>query len=233
MADLPPNADRLVRGEAAAATLLEISTAWARRLVVLRGEGLVLVTRDPVEIDEVLRLLAPQSDADSDDGEHRWDVACPDVPCGLFSGHGGEHTNGQDFWPREEPLRITLDSTTDFAMVDGANARIWTGHTEDGVPVEACIAAIGVDAEHDTTRFDAELLELTMGAPRGRVQRASGWLARAVLDELAGDGVRQETEAALALFARAVRELRGPHGLHADTAQELMRVAAPWPDAGP
>lgn len=56
-------------------------------------------------------------------------------------------------------MKITFESTSEIAEVNGAPARVWKGKTESGIPCFALITVIGVHHEEDSTEFERELRE--------------------------------------------------------------------------
>jgi hypothetical protein len=65
---------------------------------------------------------------------------------------------------------MTLESTDEIAVVNGGQARVWIGETEDGTPVKAWIATIQPQT-HDPARlkaFDEQLREMRC-SPRSEI----------------------------------------------------------------
>lgn len=60
-------------------------------------------------------------------------------------------------------MRVHLESTTKVVTIESGSrpvpARVWEGHTESGIKVTAFITRIAVDRDHDTSQFEAELVE--------------------------------------------------------------------------
>jgi hypothetical protein len=56
-------------------------------------------------------------------------------------------------------MKVTLESTTKTAFLNGVECRIWEGATEHGVKLHAFIARIGAKADQDLTQFEQELAE--------------------------------------------------------------------------
>jgi len=55
-------------------------------------------------------------------------------------------------------LRLTLTPTLEIlTLPSGTQVRLWQGHTADGTPVVAYVAAVGVPPGHDTGAFDRAL----------------------------------------------------------------------------
>jgi hypothetical protein len=56
-------------------------------------------------------------------------------------------------------VKITIESTSQFATVNGVPARIWEGASESGVEVICWITRIAVRRSDDCSQFDRELAE--------------------------------------------------------------------------
>lgn len=56
-------------------------------------------------------------------------------------------------------MRITMTSTGESVLLDGAPCRVWEGVTDRAVRVQVYVAAIRVDERDDCTQFEAELFE--------------------------------------------------------------------------
>lgn len=56
-------------------------------------------------------------------------------------------------------MKLTIESTTKMVTLDGVPARIWEGHSEDGVAVQVFVTGIQADASADLSRFARELEE--------------------------------------------------------------------------
>jgi len=54
-------------------------------------------------------------------------------------------------------MEIMLVSTNKIVMLDGIPARIWEGHTADGIEINAFITRIAVSEDADQSQFEAEL----------------------------------------------------------------------------
>lgn len=55
-------------------------------------------------------------------------------------------------------MKIAIESTSKMVLIDGAPARIWEGHTENGVKVSCFIARVCFEqAEHFKERIASEL----------------------------------------------------------------------------
>ena len=69
-------------------------------------------------------------------------------------------------------MKIQLESTSKIVtlVINGVDvpARIWEGHSEDGVSCHAYIVRLGVKVEDDQTAFERELL--AQKAPTPAVQ---------------------------------------------------------------
>lgn len=61
-------------------------------------------------------------------------------------------------------MKITVESTEEFATVDGQPCRIWRGATSDGVPIIALIAAVGTHKDSPPEPF-ADLVAFPAIAP--------------------------------------------------------------------
>jgi len=77
----------------------------------------------------------------------------------------GGHSGPRAEVPREEIVKVTLESTTQIvALVVNVNAdaiecRVWEGLTESGIHVQALIPRIAVHKKSDCSQFEAELVE--------------------------------------------------------------------------
>lgn len=56
-------------------------------------------------------------------------------------------------------MRMQIESTTKIVTMNGVEARMWEGETEQGVPVIVWIPRIAVRDDQDTRQFEAELRE--------------------------------------------------------------------------
>jgi len=69
-------------------------------------------------------------------------------------------------------MRVQLESTTKVVelVIDGVAvpARVWEGHTENGVACHAYITRIGVHREEDAAEFERDLQE--QRAPSAAIQ---------------------------------------------------------------
>ena len=54
-------------------------------------------------------------------------------------------------------MRIRIESTTKIVEINGVPARIWEGHTENGVPIHCYVTRIAVPEDADHGEFEAEL----------------------------------------------------------------------------
>ena len=59
-------------------------------------------------------------------------------------------------------MKITLESTTIIAEVNGVPARIWRGKTENGTEIHAYITLISADQEQDVSQLKEELDKITV-----------------------------------------------------------------------
>jgi hypothetical protein len=62
-------------------------------------------------------------------------------------------------------LKLTLESTTKIVHVNGVPARIWEGHTANGVPVHAYLTRVAVDHAEDAGELERELEEHRAPSP--------------------------------------------------------------------
>jgi hypothetical protein len=62
-------------------------------------------------------------------------------------------------------LKLTLESTTKIVHVNGVPARIWEGHTANGVPVHAYVTRVAVDQAEDAGELERELEEHRTPSP--------------------------------------------------------------------
>ncbi len=56
-------------------------------------------------------------------------------------------------------MKILIESTDQFVSLDGVQARIWNGTTENGTPCLVLVHRIAVATSEDPTWFEAELAE--------------------------------------------------------------------------
>ena len=56
-------------------------------------------------------------------------------------------------------MKITLQSTESITVVNGCLCRVWTGHTEGGVPVTAFVHLLAVTEKDCQDQFSKELEE--------------------------------------------------------------------------
>lgn len=55
-------------------------------------------------------------------------------------------------------MKILIRNTDEVVTVEGGGrARVWTGHTDSGIPVIALVARLAVERGEDQTRFEQEL----------------------------------------------------------------------------
>jgi hypothetical protein len=58
-------------------------------------------------------------------------------------------------------MKVTLESTSEFARVDGLPVRIWKGTTESGISCIAMITAVGCEADEPRqAELEAELVAI-------------------------------------------------------------------------
>ncbi len=66
-------------------------------------------------------------------------------------------------------MKITIESTTKIVelIIDGKAipARIWQGHTENGIPMHAFVTRVAVDEHEDASQFEKELQEQAVPRP--------------------------------------------------------------------
>jgi hypothetical protein len=63
-------------------------------------------------------------------------------------------------------MKIQIESTDQLTHIDGVPVRLWTGHTERGVPCKVFVHRVAVRDDVDSVQFDLELAEQL---PPGRV----------------------------------------------------------------
>jgi hypothetical protein len=57
-------------------------------------------------------------------------------------------------------VKVTIESTSKIVKINGADARLWEGKTESGIPVHFFVTRIAVPVEgYDHSQFEAELKE--------------------------------------------------------------------------
>jgi hypothetical protein len=56
-------------------------------------------------------------------------------------------------------VKVTLESTSAIVTLNGVPARVWEGHTENGIACHALITRIAVHKDHDASQFERELQE--------------------------------------------------------------------------
>lgn len=56
-------------------------------------------------------------------------------------------------------MRIIIHNTDKIVQVNGVEARIWEGHSENGVPLHCYITRVAVDKKEDLSEFGRELIE--------------------------------------------------------------------------
>lgn len=62
-------------------------------------------------------------------------------------------------------MKITIESTSKITTLNGVPARVWEGHTENGVPVHCFVTRIGVAKDQDCSQFERELQEHRAPSP--------------------------------------------------------------------
>ena len=60
-------------------------------------------------------------------------------------------------------MKITIESTSKIVdlVINGATvpARLWQGHTQDGIPMHAFITRVAVDKKEQAAEFEKDLTE--------------------------------------------------------------------------
>lgn len=72
---------------------------------------------------------------------------------------------------------VELHNTTKIVDINGVPARVWEGHTANGVPVVALITRIAAERYADLEEFDRDLEQATPPSPD-----VAAWPARMVID---------------------------------------------------
>ena len=62
-------------------------------------------------------------------------------------------------------MLVHLESTTKIVEVNGVPARLWEGHTANGIAVHALITRIAVNKENDTAEFERDLQQCKAPSP--------------------------------------------------------------------
>ena len=62
-------------------------------------------------------------------------------------------------------MKVTLESTTKIIALNGITARVWEGHTENGIAVHAFISRIAVHKDADLLQFENELQKCRPPSP--------------------------------------------------------------------
>ena len=62
-------------------------------------------------------------------------------------------------------MKVTLEPTSKIVSLDGGPARVWEGHTANGVPCHAYITRIAVAREQDASEFERALEEQRRPSP--------------------------------------------------------------------
>ena len=70
-------------------------------------------------------------------------------------------------------MKVTIEPTGETAeLPNGQRGAVWTGRTDDGVPIVAVMASVGCPPEHRAT------LERALPNPRRRAVRRCSWRDR-------------------------------------------------------
>ena len=56
-------------------------------------------------------------------------------------------------------MKITVESTSKVVTLNGVPARVWEGHTEEGIPIHCFITRVAVARDQNATRFEVDLQE--------------------------------------------------------------------------
>ena len=56
-------------------------------------------------------------------------------------------------------MKVMLESTSEIVRLNDIECRVWEGHTESGIAVQAMIPRIAVRIDADCSQFKAELRE--------------------------------------------------------------------------
>lgn len=56
-------------------------------------------------------------------------------------------------------MKATIESTEQLIKINGVPARVWTGVTERGIPIQLAITRVAVHRDEDASQFEAELGE--------------------------------------------------------------------------
>lgn len=62
-------------------------------------------------------------------------------------------------------MKAQLESTSKIITVNGIEARVWEGLTENGIRFHAFIVRVGVEKTSDLSQFEAELKETRPPSP--------------------------------------------------------------------
>jgi hypothetical protein len=62
-------------------------------------------------------------------------------------------------------MKATIESTEQLITINGIPARVWTGTTERGIPIQLAITRIAVHRDEDCAQFEAELQETHVPVP--------------------------------------------------------------------
>lgn len=77
-------------------------------------------------------------------------------------------------------MKVTLEPTNLFTTVNNTRCRVWQGTTEQGVPIHAHIALVGVDRDQDVAELDRALKEVA--TPRAELDIFHGVDLRLLVD---------------------------------------------------
>lgn len=56
-------------------------------------------------------------------------------------------------------MKASIESTEQLIKINGVPARVWTGVTERGIPIQLAITRAAVHRDEDASQFEAELSE--------------------------------------------------------------------------
>jgi hypothetical protein len=57
-------------------------------------------------------------------------------------------------------MRLTLEMTNELTNIDGVMCRIWTGHSDTGVPVRVYVHRVAIPLKGTQHPFNIELVEM-------------------------------------------------------------------------
>lgn len=66
-------------------------------------------------------------------------------------------------------MKMTIESTDRIIEINGHQARVWQGKTENGVGVLCVISRVAVRADADASQFESELKEQHVPASRDAI----------------------------------------------------------------